>query len=456
LDKLLGQIFISKGYLTQKQVETVIVYSKEKGIKFASAVVELNYCSEKEALICLIEQMGVPGIHFADSSFKFLNKIIPFQIAIQRLILPIKDSEKNIIVVMANPFDKVLIDEINFITGKKVIPYISVENILKKVINLCFNSGKEFYGQIEKGEYFDMITPVISYSENEDITKSNISINQLITSESENNLFFQTSITEINTVLNKKKVVLIVDDEEDILKLVSKIVAKAGFDYLTINNGSEAIPLITKHKPDLIILDAMLPGVHGFDICKQIKSSDLAYIPVLIVSAIYKGWEFETEIINIYKADKFIEKPFRVNLLMDLIKELLSKNNDRDKMPVEQNIDEIIKKVIEYIKNNNLYYAKKTVEESITLSPFCYKLKYILGYIYMQMNEYLLAINEFEACLNINKSFYFAAKDLAIAYEKVGFRNRAIENWLILLNLIQNEEQKEAIKKHLVNIISNT
>ncbi len=454
MDKLLGQIFISKGYLTQKQLESVILYSKEKGIKFASAVVELNYCTEKEALICLIEQMGIPGIHFTGSSFKFLNKIIPYQVSIQRLILPIKDSEKNIIVVMANPFDKVLIDEINFITGKKVIPYISVENILKKVINLCFNSGKEFYGQYEKGEYFDIISPVISYLENEEITKSNISINQLITSQNE--LFFQTSITEINTVLNKKKVVLIVDDEEDILKLVSKIVTKAGYDYLTVNNGSEAIPLITKHKPDLIILDAMLPGVHGFDICKQIKSSDLAYIPVLIVSAIYKGWEFETEIINIYKADRFIEKPFRVNLLMDLIKELLNKDNNNNKMSVEQNIDEVIKTVIESIKNNNLYFAKKTIEESIKLSPFCYKFKYILGYIYMQMNEYLLAINEFEACLNINKNFYFAAKDLAIAYEKVGFRNRAIENWLILLNLTQNEEQKEEIKKHLVNIISNT
>lgn len=453
MDKLLGQIFISKGFLTPKQLESVIIYSKEKGIKFASAVVELNYCTEKEALICLIEQMGIPGIHFTGSSFKFLNKIIPYQVAIQRLILPIKDSEKNIIVVMANPFDKVLIDEINFITGKKVIPYISVENILKKVITLCFNSGKEFYGQYEKGEYFDIISPVISYFENEETIKSNISINQLITSQNE--LFFQTSISEINTVLNKKKVVLIVDDEEDILKLVSKIVTKAGYDYLTVNNGSEAIPLITKHKPDLIILDAMLPGVHGFDICKQIKSSDLAYIPVLIVSAIYKGWEFETEIINIYKADKFIEKPFRVNLLMDLIKELLN-NDNNNKISIEQNVDEVIKTVIEYIKNNNLYFAKKTIEEAIKLSPFCYKFKYILGYIYMQMNDYLLAINEFEACLNINKKFYFAAKDLAIAYEKVGFRNRAIENWLILLNLIQNEEQKEEIKKHLVNIISNT
>ena len=65
--------------------------------------------------------------------------------------------------------------------------------------------------------------------------------------------------------------ILIVDDELDILEFLSYALKKEGFTVITANNGNEGLILAKKHKPDLIILDVMMPEKDGYEVCKEIR-----------------------------------------------------------------------------------------------------------------------------------------------------------------------------------------
>lgn len=442
---------MEKGILTLRQVQVVYNYSVENGIKFASAAIRLGYSTEKEALICLTEQIGFPGIELLNSKFEINKNLIPFEIAMSKKILPLKVSEKNLIIAISDPYDKVLIDEISFLTGKKVIAYLAIEDILLKVIQEVYSSDKTYYEppNYDSEEFFlSVISPSVMSFIEQDEESEELIVGELLEEDEE---------SEIPENGGNEKKVLIVDDEDDILKLVSKIVKKLNMQPITIDNGNDAINIIRKTKPDLIILDAMLPGKHGFEICKEIKESEvLSSIPVLIISAIYKGWQFEHDIVNIYKADKFLEKPFRISVLMDTIKELISSGNGNTQINSDENKQEkILSLSAKLINEGNFKEAKKILEKAVKVAPFYYKFRYLLGYTYLMLDNNYMAISEFEATIDINRKFFPAIKELAVLYEKMGFRNKAIEKWQTAIEATEDNKIKEKIKKHLIDLVSS-
>jgi CheY-like chemotaxis protein len=121
---------------------------------------------------------------------------------------------------------------------------------------------------------------------------------------------------------NKK--ILIVDDESSLRTLLKAVLdSEPGYDLQEASNGDEALELITQSKPDLIILDVMMPGQSGFEVCEKIKrNSQLKDIIVLILTA--KGQKTDQEWASSVGADCFLSKPFSPLELIDLIENLLS------------------------------------------------------------------------------------------------------------------------------------
>lgn len=100
--------------------------------------------------------------------------------------------------------------------------------------------------------------------------------------------------------------IYIVDDEIRIANLLSDYLIAAGFQTHTINNGSDVLPNIEKRKPDLILLDIMLPGVDGLTLCQEIKSK--YDVPIILISA--KSEEVDRILGLEIGADDYICKPF--------------------------------------------------------------------------------------------------------------------------------------------------
>ncbi|MGW8272996.1 MAG: response regulator transcription factor [Thermodesulfovibrionales bacterium] len=118
------------------------------------------------------------------------------------------------------------------------------------------------------------------------------------------------------------KKVLVVDDEPFILMMIEEKLKRAGYG-VTVSRRSEGIlDVIRKERPDLIILDWMMPGPSGIEVCRQIKSDpEISSIPIFMLTA--KGRQEDERVGLGCGADRFITKPFSPKLLLLMVQEFL-------------------------------------------------------------------------------------------------------------------------------------
>ena len=133
-----------------------------------------------------------------------------------------------------------------------------------------------------------------------------------------------------------KKTILIVDDEKTIVDMLVYNLQKEGYDTLEANDGEEAVNVALKEKPDLVLLDIMLPKMDGLAVCKRIRQS--LDIPILRISA--KDEEIDKILGLELGADDYITKPFSVRELMARVKANLRKAEVTNKVSEEKNSDD--------------------------------------------------------------------------------------------------------------------
>ena len=126
---------------------------------------------------------------------------------------------------------------------------------------------------------------------------------------------------EENNFEESKKTILIVDDEKPIVDILVYNLQKEGYNTLEANDGEEAINIAFDKKPDLILLDIMLPKVDGLTVCKKIRNS--FNMPIIMISA--KDEEIDKIVGLELGADDYITKPFSVRELMARVKANLRK-----------------------------------------------------------------------------------------------------------------------------------
>jgi DNA-binding response OmpR family regulator len=114
--------------------------------------------------------------------------------------------------------------------------------------------------------------------------------------------------------------VLIVEDDPHILLGLEEVLKSDGFDVAVCNRGDQAIEAVRKQRPGLIVLDVMLPGLSGYDICKQLRAKKIA-TPILMLTA--KGQEIDKVVGLDLGADDYVTKPFGVRELLARIHALL-------------------------------------------------------------------------------------------------------------------------------------
>lgn len=119
--------------------------------------------------------------------------------------------------------------------------------------------------------------------------------------------------------------ILIIDDELHIIELIKYNLEMNGYKVIHALNGNDGLNMAVERKPDLILLDVMLPGMDGFDVCKEIKrNKELDGIPIIMLTA--KGEEFDKILGLELGADDYITKPFSVRELLARIKAVLRRN----------------------------------------------------------------------------------------------------------------------------------
>jgi phosphate regulon transcriptional regulator PhoB len=129
-----------------------------------------------------------------------------------------------------------------------------------------------------------------------------------------------------------KETILIVEDEKDITKMLEYNLQKEGYKTFSASDGEDALDEARRHHPGLILLDLMLPGMDGLEVCKELKSdTKTALIPIIMLTA--KAQESDKVVGLELGADDYVTKPFSPRELIARIKAVLRRMKEKDKLP---------------------------------------------------------------------------------------------------------------------------
>jgi len=129
-----------------------------------------------------------------------------------------------------------------------------------------------------------------------------------------------------------KEKILIVEDEKDIVKMIEYNLKKEGFKVIHAHDGEDALGLAVREYPNLILLDLMLPGIDGLEVCKSLKKeSKTNTIPIIMLTA--KSQESDKVVGLELGADDYMTKPFSPRELIARIKAVLRRFTEKEKLP---------------------------------------------------------------------------------------------------------------------------
>ena len=172
-------------------------------------------------------------------------------------------------------------------------------------------------------------------------------------------------------MINKQKI-LIVDDDNNIAELISLYLTKECFETMIVNDGESVLSAVDSFDPNLILLDLMLPGIDGYQVCREVRSKST--LPIIMLSA--KGEVFDKVLGLELGADDYMEKPFDSKELVARVKAVLRRYKPAVAEPKTSDI-----KSVEYpdLIINQTNYSVIYMGETIELPPKELELLYFLA-----------------------------------------------------------------------------
>jgi DNA-binding response OmpR family regulator len=473
-----------------------------------------------EGLRALSERYGVPGLDLTQVAIPLEHlDLLPREIATRHAVLPVLVQDERIFLAMANPDDKRVIDELEFVTGKRVFPYVAPQVSLAKVIDAAYDlkSRNEAYylgpsvphevlvrlglvptspepePQIppapppprvmkaaqqssaarppgppspparknsDPGVPQSIIPPKMEAKEGsvaDQFAEGDFAGGSELSSIASAPVAITSPIGNDPTAMGQNRLVLVVDDEEDIRRLLKRVLVDRGYRVVEADRGTAALRLVKEHVPDLIILDAMLPELHGFEICRRIKGSQkYGQIPIIMISAVYRGWRYAEDLKQNYGVDAYIEKPFRITEVLKAVEQVTSAKKSGDPSEKEKTSAEAesaLNAGIGEYQKGNVDAAIAHLKRGSAIDPLAYRLHYHLGLLFGKKGQIYEAIQALETAVEINGKHFPALKNLAVLYQKAGFKLKAVEMWERALNHAPDEPTRSGIKEHLLTLL---
>lgn len=162
----------------------------------------------------------------------------------------------------------------------------------------------------------------------------------------------------------EKQRILIVDDDENIAELISLYLTKECFETKIINDGESALREIPGFNPNLILLDLMLPGIDGYQVCREVRAN--SQVPIIMLSA--KGEIFDKVLGLELGADDYMEKPFDSKELVARVKAVLRRYKNTSEESVSDPLSGKSAKIVNYkdltvnLTNYSVTYQGKSIE----------------------------------------------------------------------------------------------
>lgn len=506
--KQLGKILLKQKVVSPAKLDELLEKQRATpGVRLASTAIK-DGVGEVDVLRALSEQHQVPGIDLTQVVIPVTNlALVPVDVARQYMILPFSVNEQQMMLAMADPQDRRVVEEIEFVTGRTVVAYVALQEQLSNVIDEAYRalaSGETYYvGKAAPAEYLAQLglkpaagkappqpppapparaappqpkpaaaraAPASSPEDFSDLfSDAPSSSGQAVAARgggrdiSALDPAFESRVAPLPIeepraarAPGAPKKVLVVDDEDDIRRLLRRVLLEKGYKVIEASRGTEALQAVRDEVPDVILLDAMLPEIHGFDIVRRIRGSQkYGHIPIVMVSAVYRGWRFAEDLKEAYGVAAFLEKPFKIGDVVTAVEHALagSEMDQRTEEAISEPASQVLASGIDAYRRGDLDAAIDQLKRGVGIDPLAFRLHYHLGLLYGRRDDLFDAIAAMETAVDLSPKSFAALKNLAVLYQRAGFKHKAIEVWERALGSAPDDETRRGIKEHLMSLL---
>jgi DNA-binding response OmpR family regulator len=466
--KELGEILLEADLINEQQLTEALALQRTFGERLASVLVRQHILTEKFAVTYLGRQLGVPGVDLSKTEIDLgVLELVPLELCERHLVFPVRMEGTRLQLAMSDPMDRTLVSEIEFKTGARLAPLIALESAIKHAVSEARRALKAGQRTMVANVQKRREAPQSAAAAPPGAPAGPIPVAAL--EEKERAVFETLAGTPLRAqsptapmsaasrvpALEEVQTVLAVDDDENMLRLMERILESRRYRILTARAGREALAKVREFMPDLVILDGMLPEVHGFEICRQLKTSErFRHIPVILVSAVHTGWRFAADVKEKYGADDYLEKPFETAELLRRVESWLNRAPSPPISPAsEAAARQQLKEGVIALKQDRLDEAVAAFNKGLAIDQFNDLLHYYLAMVYEKKDMVFHAIDHYEKAIQINPEFYDAITALATLYQKQEFWRKAVEMWELALAATKDEAVRARIKDHLLSLL---
>jgi DNA-binding response OmpR family regulator len=460
--KELGEILREADLVSDAQLAEALTLQRTFGERLASILVRQKILTEKFAVTYLGRQLGVPPVDLSKAEIDLsLLDVVHLDVCERHLVFPVKVEGTRLQIAMSDPLDHVLVTEIEFKSGVRLSPMIALESSIKNAISEARRALRSGQRTIAPQVQRPAPAPAVPAppAAPDPVTPAPLS-----PLEAREQAVFETLagtplVSRMPTeprvpAVEEMHTVLVVDDDESILRLMHDILAARKYRVITGRTGRDALAKVRETMPDVVILDGMLPEVHGFEICRQLKSSErFRHIPVIMVSAVHTGWRFAADVKEKYGADDYMEKPFEAADLLRRVEVLLNRTPSGVAPDSEAAARQHLKEGVVALKQDRLDDAIAAFGRGLAIDQFNDMLHYYSAMTYEKKGMVFHAIDHYEKAIQINQDFYDAITALANLYQKQEFWRKAVEMWELALAATKDEAVRARIKDHLLSLL---
>jgi DNA-binding response OmpR family regulator len=461
----IGDILIEHGVATPELVERALSEARTRGEHLCSRLLALGV-DEKELAAALSVRLGFPGLDLSRSVIQLdLLDLVPERVAEADLILPISSEGGRLHLAMAQPTEDRILSEFRFVTGREVSPWIAVTGALKATIAAAYPARARGEKLLAGAHAERRDAPFLAGAKldggQEDVVSlepaDDEPIEQELEPEPEEEAPEVTVEVEAEEPAAERpegpRRILVVDDEPEIRLLVQTMLQKKGYVVELAVDGAEGFTKTEEGLPDLVLLDAMLPKIHGFDVCRRIKNAPKTRkIPVIMMTAIYRGWRFAQDARETYGAEDYVEKPFRIDDLIRRIEDALEAASGKE-LPPRASANPALQKGRELLMAGRLGEAVAAFESATRTDPWSADAWFHLARALRAEGDPFRAMTAFERALEIRANHLAALRALAGLYEEKGFRRKAAEVLERAFTAATDAETKAAVKTELLRLL---
>lgn len=488
-ERRIGDLLVEAGVISRDELERVLARKPEVGgSRVLSELYALGLANERQLATALAQRAGAPVAVLSESTLDLdALVLVPEQQVRTHLALPVAFDARTITIATPNPDAPGLIEPISFVTGRRVVPVLGLHDVLEQVIERAYGALEQG-AEVLRGERSAHWTPRLELAayvpapaleEASGIARDlldelsiatphrGVPIGALrlkrimVEAPAPAAAPAEPAPARTATPLElaapepaSRPLAVVVDDDPEIRKLLCTALRFDGLAVEEAGAGDEAIALLRRVRPNLLLLDAMLPGVHGFEVCAALKTSEVhRALPVVMISAIYRGWVQAREIQEVHGADHFVEKPFELQYVRRLVADILKRPPPTSPTPaaVAARLEKVRAAYDEHAAAGLALAATADVDLWLQLDPFDGRGWLERGNLATQEQDWAGAMAAYEAAVVYDPSLVVAFVGLAVALEQLGFVRRARATWLRAHSLAVDVdvELRARIEQHL-------